>query len=45
MKSQVKHVPYGASMSAVVVVAIVVVAALVGTECLGAGSMPMNATC
>ena len=44
-KPQLKHVPYGASMTAVIVVAIVAVAAPVGMECLAARSMHMNATC
>jgi hypothetical protein len=44
-KPQLKHVPYGASMIAVVVVAVVAAAAPVGMECLATGTMPVNATC
>jgi hypothetical protein len=45
VKPHLKHVPYGASTSAVAVVAVVVVAAPVGIECLAVGSMPVNVTC
>jgi hypothetical protein len=45
VKPQLKHVPYGASTSVVAAVAIVVATALVGIECLAAGSIPVNATC
>jgi hypothetical protein len=44
-KSQLKHVPYGASMSAVAVEAVVAATAPVGMECLAVGSMHVNATC
>jgi hypothetical protein len=44
-KPQLKHVPYGASKTAVAVVAVVAVAAPVGMECIAAGTMHVNATC
>jgi hypothetical protein len=44
-KPQLNHVPYGASMRAVVVVAMVAAAAPVEMECVAAGSMHVNATC
>jgi hypothetical protein len=44
-KPQLKHVPYGASMNVVVLVAIVAAAAPMRIECLATGSVPVNATC
>jgi hypothetical protein len=52
-KPQLKHVPYGASMSAMAVVVVVAmavvvvvaVAAPVKMKCLAARSMHVNATC
>jgi hypothetical protein len=44
-KRRLKHVPYGASMTAVAVVAIVAAVAPVGMECLAARTMHVKATC
>jgi hypothetical protein len=44
-KPQLKHVPYGASMIVVAVVAVVAATAPLGMECIAAGTMPVNATC
>jgi hypothetical protein len=44
-KPQLKHVPYGAFTIAVALEEPLAAAAPMGTKCLAARSMPMNATC